>query len=306
MTRTLFIHPRRGLFQITQCKKCGHTFECEQCDASLVTYKTWANNMELVCHQCQSYYNYPKTCPECHSHELDSKLGGIDELANQLAAVFPDMPVLRLDKKSKDDPNYSLAITTRVYDPGLEYEAFERLVFVSAQNLLASPDYLVHEDTVKSLTEVLKRTTPKQQVIFDTKSGADLFDNLLRLNLPEHTLHTFYDAFLSAENHARAQFLFPPHANLILLTVQQRTRETAFSQARDTVRALQQQLATHEGVSVTSPYPARFLRRKNLYSYHILLKYPKSYPRFFDLRDIVQSLRDPYSTQVRLNPKHLF
>ena len=304
--RTLFIHPRRGLLQITQCKKCGHTFECAQCDASLVTYKTWASNMELVCHQCQSYYNYPKTCPECHSKELDSKLGGIDELVNQLGLVYPDQQVLRLDKKSKDDPHYALAVTTRVFDPGLDYRAFDRLVFVSAQNLLASADYLVHEDTVKALAEVIKRTGSTQEIIFDTKAGADLFEKLLSLNAEGNTLHTFYDAFLGAEDNARKTFLFPPHANLILLTVQQRDRAKALTQAQDTYRALQTQLATHPGVTVTSPYPARFLRRKNLYSYHLLLKYPKNYPRFFDLQSIVQSLRDPYSTQVRLNPKHLF
>ena len=304
--RTLFIHPRRGLFQITQCKKCGHLFECAQCDASLVTYKTWANNMELVCHQCQSYYNYPKTCPECYSRELDSKLGGIDELVNQLQVVFPGQEVLRLDKKSTDDPNYQLAVTTRLYDPGLEYPAFDRLVFVSAQNLLASPDYLVHEDTVKALTEVLRRTGPSQQVIFDTKAGADLFDRLLSLNLPDQTLADFFAAFLESENNARRQFLFPPHANLVLLTVQQRKKDTALAQAREMVRALKAQLSEQKEVTLTPPYPARFLRRKNLYSYHILLKYPKNYSRFFELRDIIQTLRDPYSTQVRLNPKHLF
>ena len=304
--RTLFIHPRRGLFQITQCKKCGHTFECAQCDASLVTYKTWANNMELVCHQCQSYYNYPKTCPECHAHELDSRLGGIDELVNQLGQVFPRQEVLRLDKKSTDDPNFQLAVTTRLYDPGLEYQAFDRLVFVSAQNLLAFPDYLVHEDTVKALTEVLRRTSPHQQVIFDTKAGADLFDRLLSLNLPDQTLADFFAAFLKSENTSRRQFLFPPHANLILLTIQQRQKDTALAQAQEMSRALKTQLGAQKDVTLTPPYPARFLRRKNLYSYHLLLKYPKNYPRFFELRDVIQTLRDPYSTQVRLNPKHLF
>jgi primosomal protein N' (replication factor Y) (superfamily II helicase) len=304
--RILFIHPRRGLFQLTQCGECGYNFGCENCDANLVTYKTWERNMELVCHQCQSYYNYPLDCPECHSLKLKSKVGGIDELENQLKTSFGVSEVVRLDKKSTYNPALQLALTTRIFDPGIDYSAFHKIVFINAQNLLASADYLVFEDTTKALAELLKSTTANQQLIFDSRVESDLFDGLLKLNQPEYTLYDWYNVFLTHENINREQFKFPPYYNLILLTTQHKNRDQAWNSANELYSSLKTQLIQHSTISLTAPYQAKFLRRKGLYSYHVLLKYPKAYQRFFELRDIIHSLSDPYSTQIRLNPKHIF
>lgn len=305
-SKLLFIHPRRGLFQITQCKECGYVFDCENCDAHLVTYRAWDKNMELVCHQCQSYYNYPKKCPECHSTKLQSASPGVDELEIQLQKIYPDSPIVRLDKRHKKI-DHNLAITTRIWDPGIDYAYYDKLILVNAQNLLASPDYLVHEDITKSLAELIKATDSSQEIILDTKREDEVFDRLLKLNLKDYSLHNWYEEFLAKESENRKMFQFPPFNNIILLTVQMKNKDKAWESAKMLQNGLKKQLTgNHSEVSITYPYPARFLRRKGMYSYHVLIKYPKGYSKFFELRDIIKTLQDPYSTQIRLNPKHLF
>ncbi len=304
--KILFIHPRRGLYQITQCKECNYVFDCENCDAHLVTYRTWDKNMELVCHQCQAYYNFPKKCGECHSHNLISAAPGIDELEVQLQTLYPDEVIMRLDKRHKNI-EHSIAATTRIWDPGLDYSFYDKIVLINAHNMLASPDYLVYEDISKSLAELVKATNSDQELILDTKNDSDMFEELVKLNQDGYTLHNWYEGFLSKESKNRELFQFPPYSNIILMTIQMRNKDKSWDNAKILHTELKKQLAHgHDGVSVTYPYPARFLKRKGMFSYHVLLKYPKGYGKFFELRDIIQSLADPYSTQIRLNPKHLF
>jgi primosomal protein N' (replication factor Y) (superfamily II helicase) len=307
MKKILFIHPRRGLFQLTSCGDCGFVYKCDACDANLITYKTWSNNMELLCHQCQSYYNYPKTCTNCKSDKLSSKIGGIDELVVQLQKLFPEQVIHRFDKKhSSKEIQIQIGVTTRVFDPAINYEIFDSIVFINSQNLLSAPDYLVREDTTKQIAELLLHTSSKQNIVFDTGVEGGLFDDLLKLNGDNYMIQDWYTDFVTTELKNRRMFKFPPFYNLILLTVQHRQRDKALENAKNYTKKLKTILSQYEDVFVSPLYPARFLKRKGLSSYHILIKYPKGYSKFFELRNEIEGIIDPYSVQVRLNPKHLF
>jgi primosomal protein N' len=332
--------------------------------------------MQLLCHQCQSYYNFPKICPMCKGSDISSNFGGIDELLEVLKKDFAK-DVIKVESKTvmDYDPNF-VYVTTRVFDPSLEYNKFSKIIFIRAENLLASPDYLVNEDVHRSLVELFLQVNGETEVVFDT-SNPDLpfFQELAKLNsvsdgdevfsedfdesfdtnngrhseLSEESvtpnalssksdlengttnrsfvpqddsmpnLHKeyqdksknsniidWYTSFVEEESHNRQKFLFPPFYNLILLTTQEKSREKSIQKinsARQYLFGYKNQL---HSLTIGSPYQAKFLKRKGMFSHHLLLRFPRQYGQYFELRDIVKSVASTYDLQARLNPRHLF
>ena len=320
--KILFIHPRRGLFQLTRCSDCGHTFECENCDANLTTYRQNGKVLELVCHQCQSYYKYPQKCPKCDSEDIFSKFGGMEDLVESLEKDL-QVEVDRFDKKIikkkrssvNDDSAYKplqaeIYTTTRIFDPSIEYAEFDKIVFVQAENLVANLDYLVQEEAMKSVLEIFNQIDESTEVIFDTATPElDMFQALVKLNedySEPNTVATWFVSFLDEEKKIRKLFGFPPYKNLLLITSQEDSKNKAW----DIIKLAQKNIQSFQGelddLTITNPYPARFLKRKNKYSYHLLIKFPRQYKNFAEFRDKVLDITDSYNLQVRLNPRHLF
>jgi primosomal protein N' len=376
MKPILFIHPRRGLFQLTSCNTCHYKFGCDNCDCNLTTYRTYEGNMQLLCHQCQSYYNFPKVCPMCKGSDISSNFGGVDELIEVLKKDFAKNVVKVESKTAMDyDPKF-VYVTTRVFDPSLEYNKFSKIIFIRAENLLASPDYLVNEDVHRSLVELFLQVDETTEIVFDT-SNPDLlfFQELAKLNSfvegdevfsenfdydsefnktshseyseesvaskdfnskfdlesntnnrsffrqddtvgslnkvnsdksKNSTIIDWYTAFVEEESRNRQKFLFPPFYNLILLTTQEKSKEKSIQKinsARQYLFGYKNQL---KSLTIGSPYQAKFLKRKGMFSHHLLLRFPRQYGQYFELRDIVKSVASTYNLQARLNPRHLF
>jgi primosomal protein N' (replication factor Y) (superfamily II helicase) len=310
--KILFIFPKRGLYSMTKCTDCGYVFECNQCDANLVTYRKWEKNLELVCHQCQSYYSYPLDCPKCHGKEISSNFGGVEELV-EIIEKESGKKVLRYDNaKAVKGIEHIHAVTTRIFDPSIPYSSYEKVIFIEAHNLLASPDYLVSEEIHKALFELFLSLREESAVVFDTHSpDLETFHELVRLNKesPEHlSFEQWHSSFLQKEEKNREQFNFPPFNNLLLITSHEKTKEASLEKINHVVHDIKRMKTsgTLPELSISSPYPSRFLRRKGLFSYHSLVRFPRKYQEIGHLRKEIMELASIYNVQVRLNPRHVF
>ncbi len=312
--KTLFIFPKRGLYSLTKCSDCGYIFDCDHCDAHLVTYRKWEKNLELVCHQCQSYYNYPLDCLKCHSNDISSVSGGIDELV-EILETETQLPVYRYDtlKRVKDKGVQTICgVTTRIYDPSIPYTYYTNIVFIQAHNLLASPDYLVQEEIHKAILELMLSIKQETTITFDTNSpDLDLFEDLARLNKDVENLismQEWHTKFLNNENKNRELFDFPPYKNLLLVTSHEKTRELSLEKMQSIEREVKKyiQAGILPDLTVSNPYQSRFLRRKGMYSFHVLIRYPRRYEHIGALRKEIMSLASMFSVQVRNNPRHVF
>jgi primosomal protein N' (replication factor Y) (superfamily II helicase) len=313
----LFIHGRRGLYQITRCQDCKFVFECQNCTTSLVTYRTSGGSWELLCHQCQTTYPYPRKCSACSGSNIYSKLSGIDDLENRLKSDYEGSEVTRLDKLKpnvsviydEDDKN-AFYLTTRIYDPSIDYTKFDKIIIIQAENLLTSPDYLATEEIYKSLADLLINLNPQSKLILDSSVENKLFDQLTELSnkgITPTSVRDWYQNFLEQELGNREIFGFPPFLNVLLLTTHESSNEkakTKLEAVRDYLKPLLQK--DFNELSLSSVYPAKFLKRKNLFSYHILLKYPRNYSKYFKLKSELDRLIITYNLQARLNPRHLF
>lgn len=308
----LIIHPRRGFFQITKCQSCGHVFECQNCSSNLVAYKLNTSTFELVCHHCQSYYTYPNTCPECHSTEIFSTKGGVDNLTEILQKELKEK-IINLSLTKKTPTTYeknSIYVTTRIFDPGLKYDEFEKIIIIQSQNLLASPDYLITEEVSKNLGELFLAISNQTEIYLDTSFGSlDFLEKLKQLNFENFqriSLASWYLTFLAQESLNREKYKFYPFVNLLLFTSHQKTKAKSIEVLRNFKKELQTQLENFPEIEMGDIYPARLLKRKNLFSYHLLLKFPRNYDKFPEFQKAVWRIQKVFLVQIRLNPKHLF
>ena len=383
----LLIHCRRGLFSLTICQDCGYTWDCANCSTKLTTYES-EKVRRLICHQCQSSYIYPQKCASCNSRNISSKFGGIEELVRILEQDFGYNPIRFDSDTTKIQPVQpdSVAVSTRLFDPAIDYELFDHIVFLAAENLFANSDYLTNEEVYKSLAEVFLSAKSDAKIIFDTrKTDLDFFESLKELshnlengleqinlkitdnlgeslnddliknlaeNLAENSLskvpknnpkhnstenltgflvgdlgnnlekqekmeqikpktraeivYDWYNNLMQKEATSRESFRFPPFTNLLLLTTQEKDPLTSIT----TLKTVSGYLATLQKelpeITFGQPYEAKFFKRKNKFSHHLLIRYPRQYNKFARLKTIAQWLADKYKLQIRLNPRHLF
>ena len=306
----LFIHPRRGLYQLTCCQDCGYKFGCDNCDCNLTTYRSGTNFLQLLCHQCQSNYNYPNICPMCKGNNISSNYGGVDELVEILSKDY-NREVIKINNKNKIEYTMdTIYVSTRIFDPSIEYNRFEKIIFVRAENLIAGADYLVEEDMYKSLAELFLQIDENTEVIFDTNNpDLALFQEIIKLD-SRHAQNnnpiSWYNNFVALESIKRQKFIFPPFYNLALITTQEKNKDKSVQK----INAVRQYIFGYKNelpnLTMSSPYPAKFLKRKGMFSHHLLLKFPKQYPQYFQLKELIKASASTYNVQVRLNPRHLF
>jgi len=277
----------------------------------LTTYRSGKDYLELVCHQCQSYYNYPNICPKCGHQNIISKFGGIDDLAEKIGKDLKQN-VIRLDQlnteakiKKAINTETGAFLTTRVFDPSIDYHQFGKIIFITAENLLASPDYLVFEELIKNLAEIFLQIKPETEIMFDLGTTTHSFFKELQ-GLSFDQIQPWFTKQLQQELVNRQKYGFPPFVNLLLLTTQEKTKQNSLDKikaTRDYFLKIKNQL---EGIEIGNIYPARMLKRKGYFSHHLQLKYPKNYANYFEFQKTVLSLAQLYRLQVRLNPRHTF
>lgn len=292
----LYIHCRKGLYQLTTCKTCGYCFECQNCSAKLTTYRKNGTNLDMLCHQCQTNYKYPDICPKCKSKDIISKFGGIEDLAEYLENYYQE-PVFFVDKGKIGNVN----VHTRLFDPSLDYSQFSKIILWQSQNLLASTDYMVTEEITKNLCEIMIQIQgTNTELVFDQNT-----ENLeISQKATKMTVMDFYENMLTNESKIRKVLKFPPFYNFLLLTSHEKTSSKAIAileSVRDYLKSID-----FEELTIANPYPAKFLKRKNLFSYHLLLKYPKQYSNYEKLQKLLFKLQSQHGFQIRLNPKNLF
>ena len=310
----LFVHCRKGLFSLTICQNCKYKWECQNCSANLVTYSQSSYGLNLICHQCQSVYNYPSNCPSCRQTQIRSVFSGIDDLDKLLRDEYQLEPI-RLDLP-KTKFNFELAVnsanakciflTTRLYDPSIDYSIFDKIVLVQADFLLASSDYQVQEELIKSLADLITASSLGDKtipIILDIKDVENpLFETLSQIRSVQDVID-WHKTKLDAEADYRLVFGFPPDWNMVLLTSHTKKEIDAKNHLTAVKTYLESIQSDYPEIKFSSPYKAKLLKRKGLFSYHLLIKYPRGYKNFVALKKELASLIGTYRLQARINPR---
>ncbi|MGL5538026.1 MAG: replication restart helicase PriA, partial [Aeromonas veronii] len=162
----LFLN-RRGYAPALICHQCGWSAACERCDA----WYTWHQaGRRLHCHHCDSVRPLPHHCPECGSNELIGSGVGTEQLEQLLTTVFPQYPVVRIDRDNTRRKGeleahlgdikagkYKILIGTQMLAKGHHFPDVTLVGLLDVDGALFSADFRAAEKLAQLYTQVAGR-----------------------------------------------------------------------------------------------------------------------------------------------------
>lgn len=266
---------RRGYSPAVICRACGESLQCKNCAIALTHHK---QARTLECHYCGYRHGVPQTCPNCGSDQLFFLGAGSERLEERLHAEFPKARIGRLDRdtvRKRQDFERVLAafiageidllVGTQMIAKGHDVHGVTLVGVVGADFALGFPDFRAAERTFQLLTQVAGRAGRGQipgRVVLQTY-------------FPDHYAIQFaaqhdYPGFCEKELRYRRWMNYPPFTALANVLVRSPKLEQALRFAGTLGEWLKKN--ARKDVRVLGPAAAPFVRLKNDYRYHFILK----------------------------------
>ncbi|HEY1068846.1 MAG TPA: primosomal protein N', partial [Pirellulales bacterium] len=266
---------RRGFSTHLQCPACGHVVKCKHCDIALTYHRT---DEILMCHYCDHQQQAPNDCPECRIPGI--RYGGIgtQKLEQEVQALFPDFPCLRMDADAMQGPgsheralaafrsgDVKILLGTQMIAKGLDFPNVTLVGVVNADLALHLPDFRAAERTFQLLAQVAGRAGRGD------KGGRVL----VQTYSPDHPAiqaaarHDF-EAFTQLELPTREAFAYPPFGTMTRVVVRGPTEELT-SQFADQI-AEKIRAACKEKLPdarILGPAPAPLAKLRDKFRFHL-------------------------------------
>lgn len=273
----LFVN-RKGFAPFILCQQCSYVFKCTNCAVPLV-YHAQESLAEptLLCHHCSAKNPAPNTCPECGSAKLKAYGIGVERVAKDLKKLFPGTTIItisadeHLTPKQKINliarletlPSY-IAIGTEYAIPALRLPRVELAAIITIETLLSLPDYAQNERMFRVLT-LVRALAIKIFILQSYAKEPEVLQDLF---------HGSFEHFAEKELKERKRYSYPPHGELIKLTIRHPNRESALAEVKKlySILGAVRNKFSSDIVEVTHPYPAYIEKKRGLFIFHILLK----------------------------------
>jgi len=281
--QVILLQNRRGYAPVLTCDDCGFTPRCPDCAVSLTVHKP---KRQLRCHYCGWAERLPEACPSCGASALAHLGAGTQRVEEELAEVFPDARVLRMDLDTTarrgahrrlldafGRGEADLLLGTQMVAKGLDFPRVTLVGVVNADTGMLLPDFRAAERTFQLLAQVAGRA-----------GRADLpGEVLLQTRNPEHPALRFalahdYDGFAAHELRDREALGYPPFGRLVGVEFKGPEEAGTRQLAERWSAGLGAEAGKVAGVEVLGPTAAFVGRIKRLWRYHTILKAPRTLP----------------------------
>ncbi|SHH46931.1 replication restart DNA helicase PriA [Chryseobacterium oranimense] len=282
--QVIVLHNRRGYANVVECETCGYVNYCSNCDV-VMTYHKAAN--EMKCHYCGQRASKPRTCPKCHSENLNERGVGVEQIHEEVSKIFPDSEVDRMDVDSMrkkfayeklyekiEEGETDIVVGTQMISKGLDFDHIELVVIPKADSLLYVQDFRAEERAYQLITQVsgrAGRVSGKGKILIQTYNPEHSVFQLIKMNNPAK----IYKYILTE----RQKFHYPPFTKLIMIELKHR-KEDKVNRASQFLGSVLRKYLPEE--CVLGPERAQIARLNNLYQFQIMLKLPrgKKYDEF--------------------------
>ena len=286
---------RRGYNHFASCALCGETVSCPHCSVSLTFHARGRYNPEentaaerakhgyLVCHYCGYKQAVPSVCPACASPLLQFMGCGTQMVENELARLFEDLPLLRLDSDTTGTKDafdtklesfrkgeQNLMLGTQMVTKGHDFPGVTLVGVVSADSGLYMDDYRAAERTFALITQVIGRAG----------RGKSPGRAVIQTHNPDHPAIVLaakqdYDAFYEDEIKLRRALVFPPFCDIVLLTLSAKEE----GELRQATAALDQKIRDYKKrdcpdlpFALFGPFEAPLYRVKDTFRMRFVIK----------------------------------
>ncbi|MCB9759903.1 MAG: primosomal protein N' [Alphaproteobacteria bacterium] len=297
--QAIVLYNRRGYATFVQCPDCGGAYTCPSCGVGLVYHQ---KQRTLSCHYCGFHRPYASACPACGG-EVEVLGRGTEQVEETLAAMFPDVPIARMDAdttaargahhrilRAFGDGETRLLVGTQVVAKGHDFPGVHLAVVLGVDHVLMMPDFRAAERAYSLITQLAGRAGRG-----DTAGRV-----FVQTHHPEHYVFQLLGdprGFAAEELRHRKPLRYPPYGRLALLRTEAADRDAAVNAAWTIARRLR---ATADGrrVQVLGPAQAALPRLVGRWRYQLLLRGLDAGPFHRWLGD--QDLAPPSGPRVRV------
>ena len=297
--QTILLLNRRGYQTMAQCEDCREVLKCQKCSVPMVYHKS---AHKVLCHYCGSQMEPPTVCPACGG-KLQYRGFGTQKAEEELAKLFPDARVLRMDQDStaaKDahekllakfaDHEYDIMVGTQMVAKGLDFEDVTLVGVLGIDSLLFAQGFRAYENVFSLITQVVGRSGRAKDPGFAIIQTTDPDNPVLNLAAAQD-----YDAFFEQEIAYRKLGLYPPFCGLCVIGFAG-AKEIEVARAAARFAALLGQQAAKQPdlpLRVLGPTPGSIEKINDTYRYKLTIKC-RNDRRF---RDLVRSALELYEQE---------
>ena len=297
--QTILLLNRRGYQTMAQCEDCREVLKCTKCSVPMVYHKA---AHKVLCHYCGSQMEPPTVCPACGG-KLQYRGFGTQKAEEELAKLFPDARVLRMDQDStaaKDahekllarfaNHEYDIMVGTQMVAKGLDFEDVTLVGVLGIDSLLFAQGFRAYENVFSLITQVVGRSGRARDPGFAIIQTTDPDNPVLNLAAAQD-----YDAFFEQEIAYRKLGLYPPFCGLCVIGFAG-AKEIEVARAAARFAALLGQQAAKQPdlpLRVLGPTPSSIEKINDTYRYKLTIKC-RNDRRF---RDLVRSTLERYEQE---------
>ena len=297
--QTILLLNRRGYQTMAQCEDCREVLKCQKCSVPMVYHKA---AHKVLCHYCGSQMEPPTVCPACGG-KLQYRGFGTQKAEEELAKLFPDARVLRMDQDStaaKDahekllarfaNHEYDIMVGTQMVAKGLDFEDVTLVGVLGIDSLLFAQGFRAYENVFSLITQVVGRSGRAKDPGFAIIQTTDPDNPVLNLAAAQD-----YDAFFEQEIAYRKLGLYPPFCGLCVIGFAGAKEIEAARAAARFAALLGQQAAKQPDLPlrVLGPTPGSIEKINDTYRYKLTIKC-RNDRRF---RDLVRSTLERYEQE---------
>ena len=277
--QTILLLNRRGYQTVAQCEDCREVLKCPKCSVPMVYHKA---SHKLLCHYCGSQMDPPpNNCPACGG-KLQYRGFGTQKAEEELAKLFPEARILRMDQDStaaKDahekllarfaDHEYDIMVGTQMVAKGLDFEDVTLVGVLGIDSLLFAQGFRAYETVFSLITQVVGRSGRAKDPGFAIIQTTDPDNPVLNLAAAQD-----YDAFFEQEIAYRRLGLYPPFCGLCVIGFAG-GKEIEVARAAARFSALLGQQAAKQPdlpLRVLGPTPGNIEKINDTYRYKLTIK----------------------------------
>ena len=273
--QVILFQNRRGYSPVVECKTCGVSPQCPNCDVSLTYHKF---RRELKCHYCHYYRAMPTSCGACGSTDLDTKGFGTEQIETELKELYPKLNIGRMDLDTTrgkhgyqkiigafEAGEIDILVGTQMLAKGLDFENVSLVGILSADSMLNFPDFRAHERAYQLMVQVSGRAgRSKKQGRVAIQTYNPYHQILQQVSTNNYT------EMYKEQLQDRWQFHYPPYYRLVKITLKHKDYNKVDMGANWLAQALQNTFREN----VLGPTAPAISRIRNQYIKTLVVKIP--------------------------------
>jgi len=267
---------RRGFSTHIRCFECGEALFCSHCAVALTFHQ---EEQEAVCHYCNFHTPVPSVCGKCKSPLLKFSGIGTEKVESEVAKLFPQARIARLDtdtvkKRGSHEEiltrfrnrEIDILVGTQMIAKGFDFQHVTLVGIVNADTGLLLPDFRSSERTFQLLTQMAGRTGRGKEVgtVYIQTYSAHHY------SIQFASKHDYF-GFFKEELERRRAHHYPPFSKLINIMFRGKKELAVQEQAGEFRKLLKTHLNSTD-IELIGPAPLPIHRLRGHFRWHLMLR----------------------------------